>query len=120
MREEICTPALDRVDELVLQGAHGDIWPLRHIEDLVCQAALWTARLLHLKVHGKLGMQQDHPASSNDDAVRSRGTTMRGLLLYSQRKTNALLNMHNINTVHEARRDKMHIRSQGYHCSACA
>ncbi len=91
MREEICTPALDRVDELVLQGAHGDIWPLRHIEDLVCQAALWTARLLHLKVHGKLGMQQDHPASSNDDAVRGWSITTRdALVVLTHRRTDAL------------------------------
>ena len=48
-RRQRFTTALDGVDQLVLQGAHGDIRPLRHIEDLVRQTALRATRLLHLQ-----------------------------------------------------------------------
>ena len=53
------TATLNRVDELVLQGAHGDVRPLRHVEDLMRQAALWAARLLHLHSVVPLGILKE-------------------------------------------------------------
>ena len=70
MREEICTPALDRVDELVLQGAHGDIWPLRDIEDLMRQAPFWTTRLLHLQPRDSFGTPQTVPSNLRNRTLR--------------------------------------------------
>ncbi len=42
------TRALQRVDELVLQRARHDVGPLRHVEDLVREAALRAAAARHI------------------------------------------------------------------------
>ena len=48
-RQQSFTTALDGVDQLVLQGAHGDVRPLGNIEDLMRQTTLRATRLLHLR-----------------------------------------------------------------------
>ena len=80
------TWALDGVDELVLQRAQRDVGPLRHVEDLVRQAALRAPRLLHLphmSTSRHVPLNLDGACNDNEDEIAPLASSSRQLWPWS-------------------------------------